>query len=152
MTCLELMAACRARHRQIRELEEKIRDARDAMTGTNQASGIRGGGGGDRFAAHAARVDELLTRVQAARRMLAAEEPAVILLTAEMPPAPRAFLRAFYGGGEAPAAIARKNKCTVSNVYKGLAAGRALAAGIGEDKVEDALPIFYRNGLEDEPC
>ena len=150
MTCIELMAACRARHREIRELEEKIQDARDAMTGMSQASGIRGGGGGDRFAAHAARVDELLGRLQAARRKLAAEEPAVILLTADMPAQPRSFLRAFYGRGEAPSAIARANQCTVSNVYKGLAAGRALAAKAGPAAVESALPACYMKGWEEE--
>ena len=146
MTCMELLAACRARHREIRELEDRLRDAREAITGTSPAGGIRSGGGGDRLAAHAARVDDLETRLIAARRKLAAEQPAVILLTAGMAPAPRHCLRCFYGKGESPARIADKMGCTVSNVHKALAAGRALAARIAEEQVEAALPAAYWAG------
>ena len=143
MTCLELLAACRARRRIIRDLEDRLQDAREAITGVSPVGGVRGGGGGDRFAAHAARVDELETRLIREKRKLAAEHSAAILLTSAMPPAPRRSLRQFYGEGKSPAAIAQAMKCTVSNVYKALAAGRSLAAGIGEDQVDAALPVAY---------
>lgn len=143
MNCMDLLVACRARQRIIRELVDRLQDAREAVTGVSPVGGIRGGGGCDRFAAHAARVDDLETRLLAARRKLAAEQPAVILLTADMPAAPRRCLRAFYGKAESPSRIAEDMQCTVSNVHKALAAGRALAAGISEDQVDAALPVAY---------
>ena len=151
MTCMELLAACRARRRIIRDLEDRLQDARETITGVSPVGGVRGGGGGDRLAAHAARVDDLETRLIQEKRRLAAEQQAVILLTGAMSPAPRKSLRQFYGEGKSPAVIARAMKCTVSNVYKALAAGRALAAGIGEDQVEAALPVCYFERGE-EPC
>lgn len=148
MTCLELLAACRARHREIQTIEERIRDAREAMTSVSvSGGGFSGhGSGGDRFAAHAARVDALQTRLILARKKLAAEGQAVILLTASMPDSPRRCLRAFYGKAMAPSAIAAEMGCTVGNVHKALASGRALAARIHDGDVEDALPVCYLRG------
>lgn len=145
MTMMELLAACRRHGRDADSLADRIEEMEAAATSATMAVGGAGGHAGpsDKYSAYMARKDELERRLKAARRALAAEQMAAILLTGELPDQQRKALRGYYVNGKSAAAIARDSGYSVSSVYKAMAEGKAALAALPEARIEEALPGWY---------
>lgn len=148
-----LLAACRARVRDVAVLRDQLDDLEDNMTRL-------GGGGltgvavqhslGDAFAAYVGRRDDVSRRLMDAQRRLAAEQTAVILLTDDLPREKRELLRSYYCYRAGVTKLSEELHCTISNVYKRLTAAREALAGVTEEDVESKLPGWYTKGGMDD--
>lgn len=145
MTMMELLAACRRHGRDADSLADRIEEMEAAATSATMAMGGAGGHAGpsDKYSAYMARKDELERRLKAARRALAAEQMAAILLTGELPDQQRKAIRGYYLNGKSAACIARESGYSVSAVYKAMAEGKAALAALPDSRVEEALPGWY---------
>lgn len=145
MTAMDLAAACRRHVREAAQLAEQLEELEENM--------VRMGGGigsapvqcslTDRFSGYAARRDEIDARLKHTRRMMAAEQMALILLTDTLPDVQRRCAREFYCYGRGAVRLADDMGYTVSNVYKTLHAVRDALLAIPEDAVEEKLPVSY---------
>lgn len=149
MNVLDLLIACRAHGLEKRRLEERMEEMETAMTSLAISQDAPAhGSGGDRYAAYAARRDAAARRLAQLGRLLAAEGPAVILLSDTLPAVQRRSIREFYVKCESVNHIARAEGYTPSNIYKALHCAREAMAGLPDAAVKDKLPAWY--GREDQ--
>lgn len=144
MNAVDVLTACRDHGREKTRLEERLEEMEEAMTGLASGVGLAvQAAPGDRFAAYAARRDDIERRLKRLGRLLAAEGQAVILLSDSLPDVQRKSLRDFYVRCSSVSKIAAAYGYTPSNIYKAMAEGRRALREIPEDRVAEKLPGWY---------
>ena len=116
------------------------------MTGTTAPlDKMPSGSGGDRFAAHAARVDDLTRRVKAEQKRQRDDKKALAVLCADMEERPRAVILLFYGEGLSASRVAGETGQAQRTVYHHLAQGRSILR-----QAEGAERLLPKGAREEE--
>lgn len=154
MKATELMQKCLDRIARIERMQADYEAMEEAMTSLAAATDqtVRGALG-DRFAAYAARRDDLHRAIKKEERLYAVEQVAIILLTQDLPGRERDSLRLYYCKGRTAKEISAvpKMTCDVRTVERYLQSGRAAMERTPEWEVECKLPRWYpiREGRQD---
>lgn len=109
MTALDMMTRLRSRYEQHKDLSEMLEIRRAMVTNVTAGYGERQGGSGakDRMAEHAARVDDLLGRIDRLKRAWALEMELCARLCEKLDSAERGVLFKYYGKNWSIPAIAK---------------------------------------------
>lgn len=150
MQAIEIMEMCRGRKDDIDALEQRIATLREGMTSLSIGMGqtVREAMG-DKYAAYVARLDSMERRLKRLKRLHAAEQVAVILLTDRLPAARRDCLRLYYGRGRSPQQIAICINYSQRHVERILQESQDDLTGIGPDRVRAMLPNWYLKEMEE---
>lgn len=152
MNAMTILNRCRAAERDMAEIEERIRQRRDAMTMLSAAPGREGGQGParDRMAETAAAIADMERQLEDRRARHAVELVAVSALSETLDGAEGRVVYLYYGKGLTARAVARRLKYTEGYIRQLRKRAEDRLREIEGERLMEYAPAWYLNGTDKE--